>query len=169
MARPDDQMGFIIFGVYKLYERIVQKRDPNAKLRIAYFRVEGQHLVPVQAWDGMSEDCVRGVFKECKDRFHVTRGVGRCLAVAAIYDKRILIVEDAEEAASASDVPFEYFVSAQRDRIRSMVAIPLGDSVSGGYAHHVVCIDTDQVGFFRRISSGATRIGQKEHGMPFAL
>lgn len=147
---PDRQMTALVRAMHDIYrERLNAIGNRSAKLRIAHFRLEDGYLKPIETWDGQSDDCITRPANEHRGKFKIDGCASECLAVRAAHTGRVEFAEDAEECNQNSQHSFKYFSGAQRDRIRSMVAMALrADDGGSAPFEHVIAIDTDQVGFF---------------------
>ncbi len=153
-GNPQRQIKILVAIVFDIYRQMLNQTNAKASLRVAYFDYDRCYLRPRYTWDGINGDCTPEVTGRAKERFRVQPKAGRapsaasCAAVAAASRGEIVIIPDAIVAHDDPSSPFGFFGDAHQTRLRSMVVIPLGAREGNPFHEHVLCIDTDETGFF---------------------
>ncbi len=153
--KPEDQIEILVACAERLVDIYLSKeRGANIQLRIAVFRPHGRKLV----LDLGRGDVIKKHFPKGPNRKHVKSYFSleeprneRCLAVAAAYDGELHVIEDTHEADLDSRSPFKFLRDGQKERIGSMVAMPIGEPESAEFPYRrVVCFDSPRRHVFRR-------------------
>ena len=102
--------------------------------------VSGGFLYPFYSYDGNEDDYFSKDYARFRTYFDLSNPRSS-VAVAAVSDGAIMTIEDTEEADGDLDSPFRFFSPeerAQRDQIKSMIAMPFTDNVSN--SRWVLCL-----------------------------
>ena len=129
----------------------------STKLRVAWFVLESDLLVPRFSFDGSAlQNPVQGPRRlGCEQRFQVVRNPSlramspaNSAVVAAAYQASVVYVSNAEASNGEPTNPFFFTTSSQKHYLRSLVALPLQGLNQDGICPSLLCIDTSVAGFF---------------------
>lgn len=149
--KPAEQLAAMIVVCWELVNKLLdQSRGSGFKLRVAYFRLEGENdgmrLTLAHCYDGTSDQCVTPVTPEVAARLEFRHHEG-CLAVAAAKKGTTYLLPDAAAADASSTSPFRFFSKNQKDYLKSVAALPI-KTAGDPTPHSVLMIDTNAEGFF---------------------
>ena len=145
---PDRQIPSLVNAVYELYAEELRRRNVEATMRIALFEVRFGNLELLHSWNGTNVACVQSPLDaKYKDKFNLSISATDCLAVWAAQRGQIEIIDNAEKADRDRSSAFNYYTNAQRNQIKSIVALPLS-LTEGVAARFVVMMDSNEPEFF---------------------
>ncbi len=145
---PSEQVFLLIQAIFQIYRGLLDREDTAAKLRIAYFKESRAELAPVYSWDGATRDCLRTWLDGSREWFKLKTKRSPSAAVSAVKAGCIEIVDCSQKHDIDGKSSFQYFHDAQRNEIKSLVAIPIIDNSVKDAPKRVITIDTDRSGFF---------------------
>lgn len=138
----------MVLGVFDRDARPEQYAGQDVKIRVSLFRAGVLRLESVCSFDGIRWDCVRSAKDDAyAGRFQLDQ-IQENLAVYAAHFGRIEIVPDTEAAHADADSAFHFFHKEQRDKIKSLLVLPLPTAPGQKPARYVVTVDVSVPGFF---------------------
>ena len=141
---PESQIGQLIMNTHLIFKERLQA---NSSLRIAYFCLDKDYMEPAYSWDGYNENCITTPLNKYREKFKIDCAAEN-LVVYVAHSGRIESVPSAEEAHAESRHPFYYYGEEQKEKIKSLVAIPLKVLDTLPDFKPVLVVDTNEPGFF---------------------
>lgn len=141
---PQKQHEGVMFAIYDLLNK---RAGDSGRLRIAYFEIEGDFLVPKMVCDGQMYLAPLPDLSDFQEKFRVGTQRPGSLAAAVANTGKLEIVPNAAAAHRDADHPFKWFTSPEVDDIGSIVAIPIGESTRLP-VRRVLTIDSDKPDLF---------------------
>jgi len=145
----------IIVACWEIFDKMINRDgEPHHRVRVAYFRVTGDRLVPVYCWNGNSSECVSlnggSPMVAASFTFDAVKG---CVARAVSNSGETRWIQNAETADKDPGDPFFFFDATEHEKLKSMVVVPvrLEDDAA---RYDVVSIDTDREGYFNAAKRG---------------
>jgi hypothetical protein len=147
LADANLQIKTLVQVVYSIYYQILSKLNDQAKLRVAYMFVKGTSLSLRYAWDGTHANCIQS-FTKAKGKFKIC-DPPRTAAVNATKTGSVQIIENAKDADSDPACCFGFCWNGQSEHLKSMLVMPVREFNGNDSFGHIICVDTDEVGFFK--------------------
>ena len=158
--QPTKQGMALTVACWEVFDKMINPEvEPRHRVRVAYFRVIGNGLVPVYCWNGNSDTCVslvgRSPIVTQSFTFDAVRG---CVARSVANSGETRWIPSAEAADKDPSDPFFFFDQSEHQTLRSMVVVPIrleGDPPP----YDVLSVDTGREGYF----NAADRSDQVRH------
>lgn len=147
--QPKHQGMSLIVACWEVFDKMIN-HDENThyRVRVSYFRVVGDRLIPVYCWNGDSASCVSlGGGSPTVAASFCFDSVKGCVARAVANSGETRWIPDAQVADKDPSNPFFFFDQSEPETLKSMVVVPVRVEGEGG-KYDVVSIDTDCKGYF---------------------
>jgi hypothetical protein len=153
--QPARQGMALIVACWEVFDKMINRSgQPHYRVRVAYFRVQGDRLAPVYCWNGNSETCISlgggAPTIVASFTFDAVKG---CVARAVSNSGETRWIPNAQTADKDPSDPFFFFDQTEHGMLKSMVVVPIrleGDAAK----YDVVSIDTDCEGYFNAADRG---------------